>query len=115
MPMDGLRADDARLPLVVLRAASAATVTASAYLLFALYCSAPPAFIGLQSLSCPPSFQCCTGIRAHSSVCCSGRISCPKLGQAGGADGALREDHLVYGQIARGQPKMRKAAVPSII
>ena len=25
----------------------------------------------------------------------------PKLG---GADGALREDHLVYGQIARGQP-----------
>ena len=27
-------------------------------------------------------------------------------GQAkvGGADGALREDHLVYGQIARGQP-----------
>ena len=22
----------------------------------------------------------------------------------GGADGALREDHLVYGQIARGQP-----------
>ena len=25
----------------------------------------------------------------------------PKLG---GADGALREDHLVYGQVARGQP-----------
>ena len=38
--------------------ASAATATASVYFLFALYCSAPPAFfIFLQSASCPPSFQ----------------------------------------------------------
>ena len=38
-----------------------ATARASVYLLFALYCSAPPAFFMLlQSLSCPPSFQCCT-------------------------------------------------------
>jgi hypothetical protein len=31
----------------------------------------------------------------------------PKLG---GADGALREDHLLYGQIARGQPYDAKNA-----
>ena len=31
----------------------------------------------------------------------------PKLG---GAGGALREDHLVYGQIARGQPRRRRRA-----
>ena len=37
------------------------TVTASAYLLFALYCSAPPErFIFLQSLSWPSSLQCCS-------------------------------------------------------
>ena len=41
-------------------AAVAAAPTASAYLLFALYCSAPPAFfITLQSLSWPPCSQCC--------------------------------------------------------
>ena len=58
---------------------SAAGALASAYFLFALYCSAPPErFIFLQSWSWPPSFQCCTGIRAHSSACCSGRISCPR-------------------------------------
>ena len=40
--------------------AVAATATASEYFLFALYCSAPPAFlIFLQSVSWPPSFQCC--------------------------------------------------------
>ena len=48
-------------PLVSSAHASAATDTASAYFLFALYCSAPPAFlIFLQSVSWPPSFQCCT-------------------------------------------------------
>ena len=47
----------ARLALRVVGARSAATATASAYFVLALYCSAPPAFfIGLQSLSWPPSF-----------------------------------------------------------
>merc|ERR1711965_240294 len=59
---------------------STATATASAYFVFALYCSAPPAFfIFLQRLSWPPSFQCCTWHSAPHSVCCSGRISCPRL------------------------------------
>ena len=57
LPMEGLRADVARLALRVLRARLAATATASAYFLFALYCSAPPAFfIFLQSWSWPALF-----------------------------------------------------------
>ena len=58
-PMQGLRADVARLPLATSAHASAATATASAYLLFALYRSAPPAFYFLAELV-RPSFQCCT-------------------------------------------------------
>ena len=46
LPMHGLRADVARLALACPpRISPTATVTASAYFLFALYCSAPPAFL----------------------------------------------------------------------
>ena len=40
------------------------------------------------------------------TVACAAAAAFLAQGQAkvGGADGALREDHLVYGQIARGQP-----------
>ena len=94
-------ADVAR-PFVSSEHAAAATDTASAYLLFALYARRRQPFL-LVCRAChgrlAPSAV--SGIRAHSSACCSGRISCPR--KLLSPDGALREDHLVDGQIARGQ------------
>ena len=86
------------------------TATPPAYFLFALYCSAPPAFIFLQRLSWPPLSSAAPGIQPHNSACCSVRISCPRKAKLGSADGALREDHLFYGRIARGSPTMQAPA-----
>ena len=81
---------------------AASHMTASVYFLFALYCSAPPAFfIGLQSLSGRPLSSAAPGRLPRSSACCSGRISCPRLSQARWRRRALREDHTAWGQPPR--------------
>ena len=47
-----------------------------------------------------------------STVACAAAAAFLSAGaKLGGADGALREDHLLYGQIARGQPYGQAPAV----
>ena len=81
LPVENLRADVASGPLSS-ACASAATVTASEYFSFALYCSAPPAFLFYKACRARPLSNAAPGIQAHNSVCCSGRISCPRLSQS---------------------------------
>ena len=106
-----LRADEAVWPFV-----SLAFLDRDRYglrvLLFALYRSAPPAFIFCRACRARPLSSAAPGRLPHSSACCSGRISSPRLAKVGGADGALREDHLVCGQTAR-QPYDAKACKTS--
>ena len=69
---------------------------------------APPAFlIFLQSVSWPPLSSAVSGRLRRSSACCSGRISCPRKAKLGGADGALREDHIIYFARVRSRIRMR--------
>jgi hypothetical protein len=104
--MQSLRADEARLALRVLRARLRrdrhglrvfliCVVLLSAACFF--YCFAElvvPAFFPMLHLAFGPA------------VACAAAAAFLPQGQAkvGGADGALREDHFVCGQVARGQP-----------
>ena len=110
LPMQGLRADVARLAFGVLgarlrryhyglRVLLIRIVLLSAAGLF--YFLAEPVMAALFPvffLAFGPAVACA----AAAAFLAQGK---PKLG---GADGALREDHLLYGQVARGQPYYAK-------
>ena len=105
-PVEGLRADVARLALGVLRARLrrdcyglrvlliCIVLLGAASFLYFLAELIVPAFFPVLHLAFGPTIACA----AATAFLAQGK---PKLG---GADGALREDHLVYGQVARGQP-----------
>ena len=60
-------------------------------------------FIFLQILSWPPSSSAASGIRP-TVACAAAAAFFPQVSPSSVAQTALREDHLVYGQIARGSP-----------
>ena len=105
LPVDGLGADEARLPLRVLRARLRrdrdclrvlliCVVLLSAACFFYWFAElVVPAFFPMLHLA----FSSTVARAAAAAFLAQGK---PKLG---GADGAMREDHLVYGQIAPGQ------------
>ena len=89
LPMQGLRADEARIsrprprrPPIIPYWRCIARRRLPFF--FLLVCRAAPAL----SSAAP-------GIRARSSACCSGRIACPRISQARWRRRRKREDHLV--------------------
>ena len=112
-PVEGLRADVARLALCVVRARLRRDRDSLCVLLICVvYLSAACLFHFFTELvmaaSLPVLF-----LALGAAVACAAAAAFLAQGQAklGGADGALREDHLLYGQLARGQPYDAKSPI----
>ena len=106
LPMQRLRADVARLPLGVLRAFLGRDRDGLRVLLICVVLLRAACLFYLLAERVVAALFPVLHLAFGPAVACAAAAAFLAQGQAklGGADGALREDHLVYGQIARGQP-----------
>jgi hypothetical protein len=105
-PMEGLRADVARLPLRVVRARLRRGSDGLRVLVICVVLFGTTGSLNLLTERVVAALFPVLFLAGCPAVACAAAAAFLTQGQpkVGGADGALRENHLVYGQIARGQP-----------